>query len=466
MESKLQHTSMVPIDLTYKKLEDITNSFSEDHKVGSGGYGSVYKGVLDSGTAIAIKKLHQMVGLDDVQFKKEFNNLMKVQHKNIIKLVGYCYEIRHKHVKVHDEYVFARIEERALCFEYLQRGSLNKHLSDESCGLDWHTRYKIIKGICEGLDYLHNGSKDPIYHLDLKPANILLDDNILPKIADFGLSRLFGTTQTHTTTNFIGTPGYMPPEYIDKRQISKKFDVFSLGVIIIQIMAGPLGHSKSAEMLPQEFIEHVQKQWKETFQASSRDTRLLEADSLAVKTCIQIALRCVEADRAKRPTIREIIDKLNEMETVRQSLVGQIPECNILERRLAIDPLELRFPFELDRDVSCVLQLTNRSGDFIAFTVQANQSKYRTVPGNGVMPPRSKRYIVATLKAQGSTPDSMQCNDLLHVKSARVTNDDGGSTMVDGLAEDFENMIMMGGNAVDEAWLPIVYVALPPPPSP
>ncbi|CAO2149658.1 unnamed protein product [Urochloa humidicola] len=419
MESKLQHTSMVPIDLTYKKLEDITNSFSEDHKVGSGGYGSVYKGVLDSGTAIAIKKLHQMVGLDDVQFKKEFNNLMKVQHKNIIKLVGYCYEIRHKHVKVHDEYVFARIEERALCFEYLQRGSLNKHLSDESCGLDWHTRYKIIKGICEGLDYLHNGSKDPIYHLDLKPANILLDDNILPKIADFGLSRLFGTTQTHTTTNFIGTPGYMPPEYIDKRQISKKFDVFSLGVIIIQIMAGPLGHSKSAEMLPQEFIEHVQKQWKETFQASSRDTRLLEADSLAVKTCIQIALRCVEADRAKRPTIREIIDKLNEMETVRQSLVGQ-----------------------------------------------ANQSKYRTVPGNGVMPPRSKRYIVATLKAQGSTPDSMQCNDLLHVKSARVTNDDGGSTMVDGLAEDFENMIMMGGNAVDEAWLPIVYVALPPPPSP
>ncbi|CAL4979924.1 unnamed protein product [Urochloa decumbens] len=427
-------------------------------------FSSSLQGVLDSGTEIAIKKLHQMVGLDDVQFKKEFNNLMKLQHKNIIKLVGYCYEIRHKYVKVHGEHVLARMEERALCFEYLQRGSLDKHLSDESCGLDWHTRYKIIKGICEGLDYLHNGSKDHIYHLDLKPANILLDENIMPKISDFGLSRLFGTTQTHTTKNFIGTPGYMPPEYIDKRQISKKFDVFSLGVLIIQIMAGPLGHSKSAEMLPQKFIEHVQEQWKKTLQATSGDTTLQEADSLAVKTCIEIALRCVEADRVKRPTIREIIDKLNEIETVRKSLIGQRSECNLLERRLAIDPLELRFPFEVDRDVSCVLQLTNRSGDFVAFTAQANQSKYWTVPERGIMPPWSKRYVIATLKAQVNMPDSMQCNDLLHVQSTRVTDDDGDSATVDGLAEDFEKKMMVGN--ADEAWLPIVYVALPPPRSP
>ncbi|KAF8673294.1 hypothetical protein HU200_048850 [Digitaria exilis] len=314
----------MPRDLTYKTLEDITNSFSEDCKIGSGGYGQVYKGKLDNGAEIAIKKLHQMVGLDDEQFKKEFNNLMKVQHKNIVKLVGYCYEIQHKHIKVDKDYVFARMEQRALCFEYLRNGSLDKHLSDESRALDWHTRFNIIKGICEGLDYLHNGTADHIYHLDLKPANILLDENSMPKIADFGLSKLFGTTQTHTTKKFIGTPGYMPPEYIEKRQVSKKFDVFSLGVVIIEIMAGSSGRSKSAEMSPQKFIEHVQEQWKKTLQATSRDTALLEANSREVKTCIEIALRCVEAERVNRPTIREIVGKLNEIETVRKSIMGQV----------------------------------------------------------------------------------------------------------------------------------------------
>jgi serine/threonine protein kinase len=158
--------------------------------------------------------------------------------------------------------------------------------TDESCGLDWHTRYKIIKGICEGLNYLHNGSQDNrMYHLDLKPENILLDDNMMPKIADFGLSRLFGGTQTHITTNFQGTmsvcyiirnqailylfiktcnsssycSGYIPPEYINKREISKKYDVFSLGVIIIEIMAGSEGRSKSAEMSSEQFVELVKR---------------------------------------------------------------------------------------------------------------------------------------------------------------------------------------------------------------
>jgi len=131
---------------------------------------------------------------------------MRLQHQNIIRLVGYCYEIAHKVMEYNGQYVYAGAEERALCFEYLQGGSLDKHLSDESSGLGWHTRYKIIKGICEGLHYLHNGSKDPIYHLDLKPANILLDKDMVPKIGDFGLSRLFDSTLTCTTKEIIGTP--------------------------------------------------------------------------------------------------------------------------------------------------------------------------------------------------------------------------------------------------------------------
>ncbi|KAM3346843.1 hypothetical protein ACQJBY_021055 [Aegilops geniculata] len=253
---------------------------------------------------------------------------MMVQHQNIVRLVGYCYEIAHKAVEHNGRYVLASVEDRALCFEYLQGGSLDKHLSDESCGLGWRTRYKIIRGICEGLHYLHNGSKDPIYHLDLKPANILLDKNMTPKIGDFGLSRLFDSTQTCTTKAIRGTPGYMPPEYIDRFKITPKFDVFSLGVIIIQIMAGREGYSQCGDMSSQEFIDLVHDNWLKTLQA----TMLLHT-AHEVKTCIEIALRCVEADRVKRPTIAEIIDELNKVDIVKTSLIDQV--INLESKKLS-----------------------------------------------------------------------------------------------------------------------------------
>jgi hypothetical protein len=125
--------------------------------------------------------------------------------------------------------------------------------------------------------------------------------------------------------------------------------------------------------------------------------------------------------------------------------------------RLAIDPLELRFPFEVDRDVSCVLQLTNRSPDFVAFTALANQSRYRTVPDRGVMPPWSRQYVVATLQAQRSPPANMRCDDLFIVQSARVTDRREGSATADDVVEGLENTMM--GEAVEEVRLPIVYVA-------
>ncbi|XP_062198301.1 receptor like protein kinase S.2-like [Phragmites australis] len=455
MENESQHASVTPRDLTFKLLEDITNKFCEEQKVGSGGYGEVYKGVLHNGEEIAVKKLYPTQGLDDAGFEKEFNNLMRVQHHNIIRLVGYCYEIRHTPIEVKGKYHFAQIEERALCFEYLKHGSLDKHLSDETCGLDWHIRYKIIKGICEGLNYLHNGSKDNhMYHLDLKPANILLDENMVPKIADFGLSRLFGTTQTHITKNFAGTLGYVPPEYINKRQISKKYDVFSLGVIIIKIMTGPLGYSNSAEMSSQQFIELVHDNWKNRLQATSRHTSQ-EADSLEVKTCIEMALRCVEPDPMRRPTILEVVDKLNEIETLKLSLVSQSSDP---KERVEINPVELRFPFELNKEISCVLQLMNKSDDFIAFSAKTNKSKYYTRPDKGIMPPWSKHYVVTTMRAQERSPIDMQCNDIFVVQSTSVSE---GVTPSDITEQLFEKMV---GKLVHEVTLPIVYVALPQPP--
>ncbi|KQJ92897.1 hypothetical protein BRADI_3g01460v3 [Brachypodium distachyon] len=259
------------------------------------------------------------MGLDDTQFRNEFNHLMRTEHPNITRLVGYCYNQGHQRIKYNGEYIFANVEERVLCFEYLQGGSLDKHISAESCGLDWHTRFNIIRGICDGLNYLHNGSQDPIYHLDLKPANILLDDKMIPKIGDFGLSRLFPLAQTYITTKIIGTRGYMPPEYINRCEITLKFDVYSLGVIIIQIMAGYEGYSKFTDMSSQKFLKHVIENWDKQLQVTMSSHAAEQ-----VKKCIEIALRCVVAERENRPTIAEIVNELNKIDTADNLPAGQV----------------------------------------------------------------------------------------------------------------------------------------------
>ncbi|KAM0850644.1 hypothetical protein ACQ4PT_052945 [Festuca glaucescens] len=271
------------------------------------------------GEEIAVKRLHHLPGLDDKEFRNEFNNLMRAQHKNIVRLIGYCYDIGHQRIKLNEEYIFAHLEERVLCLEYLEGGSLDNYVSDGSCGLDWHTCYAIIRGVCEGLNYLHNGSKDPIFHLDLKPANILLNKVMIPKIADFGLSRLCPSAKTCTAIKIIGTPGYMPPEYIERCQITSKFDIFSLGVIIIQIMAGREGYFKLADITSQEFIKLVHENWLKRLHAT-----VSSHTSHEVKRCIEIALKCVEFDRVRRPTIAEVVHELNKIDTSNGSPPGQI----------------------------------------------------------------------------------------------------------------------------------------------
>ncbi|KAF8667220.1 hypothetical protein HU200_052882 [Digitaria exilis] len=204
---------------------------------------------------------------------------------------------------------------RALCFEFMDKGSLQKHLSDESCGLDWETRYNIIKGTCEGLRYIHEGLEEPLLHLDLKLDNILLDTNMVPKTADFGLSRIFGDQLTMATQCSFGTLGYKPPEYIDKKKISKKFDIFSLGVIIIQIVSGPESYHKCLDrMTSGEFVDQVCKNWRKRWQATCNSDFSLEAYCRQVETCTQIALDCLEKDWQKRPDIVKIFEELNKIE--------------------------------------------------------------------------------------------------------------------------------------------------------
>jgi len=312
----LQQPTAAPRKFTFESLKTITNKFSEE--IGGGGYGVVYKGVLEDGTVVAVKKLssHQTFGPNF----DECINHMNVRHPNIIQLIGYCFEVD----KVCYEYsngkrVLADMEKRALCLEYIQGGSLDRYISEEPCRLNWCICYGIIKGICEGLKYLHTGTKDhsPLYHMDLKPGNILLDNNI-PKICDFGLSKL-GLTKTHVTQARNGTPGYMPPEFIDRAEIAPTYDIFSLGVIILDIVAGKALCFERTNIPSKRFIENVHGLWEK------RPQETISSDkSWEIKTCIKIALRCVKKDRKKRPKIAWIVDKLNKIDTAESSSTSQV----------------------------------------------------------------------------------------------------------------------------------------------
>ncbi|XP_066355691.1 G-type lectin S-receptor-like serine/threonine-protein kinase At1g67520 [Miscanthus floridulus] len=310
-------------------LRNITDNFSEERLLGEGGFGKVYKGLLPNGDMIAVKKLTStMPGIKDRQFDNEVWHLMRLSHPNIVRLVGYCSHTEEILVLHQGKYVYAEKSERLLCLEYQPKGSLHDHLSDESSGLDWDSRYKIIEGICNGLHYLHE-KRTPIIHMDLKPKNILLDDNMVPKIADFGLSRLFGEEQTRAcTTSRDGTLGYMAPEYLNRGIITKKLDIFSLGVIIIEIMTGHKDYPYETDTSSsQEFIELVLKNWRNRLEKTRRYTAAFsifpsfygEIDYQRIRRCIQIGLACVKLNRVKRPTTLEILNMLHNSEGAERS---------------------------------------------------------------------------------------------------------------------------------------------------
>ncbi|XP_052136831.1 cysteine-rich receptor-like protein kinase 37 isoform X2 [Oryza glaberrima] len=189
-----------------QQLKDITGNFSKEQELGRGGFGVVYKAILKNGVSVAVKRLEVNPGIQDKQFKNEVNHLLGLKHQNIVQLLGYCDERQER--LIYDEYqrkyICAEVQEKLLCYEYMPEGSLDGIIFDQSCGLEWCDCYAIIKGICKGLCYLHEEcQRKPIIHLDLKPSNILLDDNLVPKIADFGLSRLFGEEQTRTCTTMV-----------------------------------------------------------------------------------------------------------------------------------------------------------------------------------------------------------------------------------------------------------------------
>ncbi|KAF7033623.1 hypothetical protein CFC21_044710 [Triticum aestivum] len=221
-----------PTDLKLSALQSITGNFSQERIVGTGGFGTLYKGVLRNGE-VAVKRIKSNHTIDENVFRREVNSLLHVSHKNIVRFLGFCSHTEHKVFENEGsrDYIYAEDRERILCFEYINNGSLEKYIT----GLQWDTRFLIIKGICDGLQYLH--MEKQIIHRDLKPANILIDYNMVAKITDFGLSRMEENAQTKSTTR-VSSPGYTAPEYIDKGKMSVKYDVYSLGIIIIELVTG------------------------------------------------------------------------------------------------------------------------------------------------------------------------------------------------------------------------------------
>ncbi|KAG2647399.1 hypothetical protein PVAP13_2KG572259 [Panicum virgatum] len=209
----------------FSQMEGATNGFSIENKLGQGGFGPVYKGLLPDGLQVAVKRLgpRSLQGL--LEFKNEIQLIAKLQHRNLVKLLGCCIEGEH---------------EKILVYEYMPNKSLDLIIFDSKKGvsLDWPKRLNIIDGISQGLLYLHKRSRLRVVHRDLKASNILLDNEMNPKISDFGMAKLFGSSVESNTTRIVGTLGYIAPEYASDGVCSVKSDVFSFGVLVLEIISG------------------------------------------------------------------------------------------------------------------------------------------------------------------------------------------------------------------------------------
>ncbi|XP_039060284.1 putative receptor-like protein kinase At4g00960 [Hibiscus syriacus] len=285
------HVESLQIDFNVVRVA--TENFSDANMLGRGGFGPVYKGKLEDGREVAIKRLSENSGQGTREFKNEVMLLAKLQHRNLVKLLGFSFEKR----------------ERVLIYEFLPNSSLDHFIFDpvKRLLLNWDKRYKIIEGTAKGLVYLHEDSQYRIIHRDLKAANILLDEQMNPKISDFGMAKLFAVDQTRAdTSKIVGTYGYMAPEYAWHGQYSVKSDVYAFGVLVLEIISGHKINSFSNQV-GDSLLTHAWKNWNEGTALEFVDPILRDGSRREIMRCIHLGLLCVQENIAYRPTMASVV---------------------------------------------------------------------------------------------------------------------------------------------------------------
>ncbi|KAL8261170.1 hypothetical protein R6Q59_025219 [Mikania micrantha] len=283
---------------TLRELEIATNGFADENVIGEGGYGIVYCGVLADKSMVAVKNLLNNRGQAEREFKVEVEAIGRVRHKNLVRLLGYCVEGAH----------------RILVYEYVDNGNLEQWIHGDvgpTSPLTWEIRMNIILGTAKGLTYLHEGLEPKVVHRDIKSSNILLDRQWNPKVSDFGLAKLLGSESSYVTTRVMGTFGYVAPEYASTGMLNERSDVYSFGILIMEIISGrnPVDYSR-----PQGEVNLVD--WLKTMVSSRNAEGVLDPkipekpSSRALKRVLLVALKCVDPSAQKRPKMGHVIHML------------------------------------------------------------------------------------------------------------------------------------------------------------
>ncbi|GLT56888.1 hypothetical protein SLA2020_299020 [Shorea laevis] len=280
---------------SFEELQKYTNNFSEANNIGSGGYGKVYRGTLPSGELIAIKRAQQGSMQGALEFKTEIELLSRVHHKNVVSLLGFCFE-RH---------------EQMLIYEFVPNGTLHETLSGKSgIRLDWTRRLKIALGAARGLAYLHELANPPIIHRDIKSANILLDQHLTAKVADFGLSKPISDREKgHVTTQVKGTMGYMDPEYYMTQQLTEKSDVYSFGVLLLELITARKPIERGKYIVRE--VRMATDKAKDLYGLHQiLDPAILDTSLKGLEKFVALAMRCVEESGADRPKMGEVVKEI------------------------------------------------------------------------------------------------------------------------------------------------------------
>ncbi|KAF2582012.1 hypothetical protein F2Q68_00003635 [Brassica cretica] len=278
-----------------------TGNFSNCNKLGQGGFGIVYKGTLD-GQEIAVKRLSKTSVQGTDEFMNEVRLIARLQHINLVRILGCCIDA----------------DEEMVIYEYLENSSLDSYLfgKKRSSKLNWKERFDITNGVARGLLYLHQDSRFRIIHRDMKVSNILLDKNMIPKISDFGMARIFARDETEANTrNVVGTYGYMSPEYAMDGVFSEKSDVFSFGVIVLEIVTGKRSRGFYNLNHENNLLSYAWSHWTEGRAPEIVDPVIVESLSSPPATfqpkevlkCIQIGLLCVQERAEYRPTMSSVV---------------------------------------------------------------------------------------------------------------------------------------------------------------